>query len=195
MWKSQFLLGSVKAKLTVFGLNKRLFVKVSDVKRNGVCMPQPSHLSEGDNLITNWIILSWLDLSVEAVKHPCMQACLVYSGTKSCRDCVSFLDASEAPAGLSCSNWFHYVDVSRWLSCYIMCRQTLRYLSQSTSALLICFSQNDPLHVRLKVLRPTICAPPLSFNFINNLSVFSQTDHRSAKHNDAHLLRVFSRCI
>lgn len=78
---------------------------------------------------------------------------------------------------------FHaLIDLITWTFCrclswYIMCRQTLCYHSQSTAALLICFSQNDPLHVRLRASRPTIGVSPLRFNLINNLSVFPQTDH------------------
>lgn len=47
---------------------------------------------------------------------------------------------------------------SRWLSWYIMCRQTLCYLSQSTTGLLIWCSQSDPLHIVLGASRPTIWA-------------------------------------
>lgn len=65
---------------------------------------------------------------------------------------------------------------SRWLSWYIMCRQTLCYLSQSTTGLLIWCSQSDPLHVGLGASRPAICAPCL---VLTSLLIFWYSHHQT----------------
>lgn len=107
------------------------------------------------------------------ITHACRSARCI-SGTKAAEVVFHSVMAVQLWQGFDALIDSIMWTFSRWLSWCITCRQTLRYRSQSTTGLLIWFSQNDPLQGRPGASRPTICAPRLVLTSL----IISRYSHR-----------------
>lgn len=123
------------------------------------------------------------------MEQPILQDWPVHFFGIKAAEIVSFHDSRDAPAGLSCSNWFNYVDVFP-LAVPIHNVQTNIVLSQPEHNCLCLSAFHRMVHFQLASERhgPRYVPPPPRFNLINKLSVFPQPQRHSSKHDDARLL-------